>query len=281
MYTKRVNLHKQIAESRKILREKFKKFKKGTFDMEDDVNKALKPIIQPLNKLAETSHSKPNKRLLRHSTPDLDDYSQLYTNIDNKKNTSSDIDIDDVDDDDDEDDDHNHHSDVEDDEEYEDANNDWGTKTPINESGGPSNTVVKDVTHGNESWRNNENIIKNENDITKNNVQLDEVLKSLNLSNKHNVIRFVNMVKKEDSRVDRVLGVRKLVKGFKLGDASFSYNDKFWIIKGEKYTIIPGLTELIFNKNPNDNLIDDVDESTYRRIIMNTNALRKGYKSDR
>lgn len=55
MYSKRANLHKQIAESQKILREKFKKFRKGVYDVEDDVTKTFKPIIQPLNKLVENS----------------------------------------------------------------------------------------------------------------------------------------------------------------------------------------------------------------------------------
>ena len=55
MYTERANLHKQIAESQRIIREKFKKFKKGEHDIEDNITKTLKPIIQPLNKLVDNS----------------------------------------------------------------------------------------------------------------------------------------------------------------------------------------------------------------------------------
>ena len=55
MGIQRANLHKEIDESQGILREKFKKFKEGVYDVEDDVTKTLKPIIQPLNKLVENS----------------------------------------------------------------------------------------------------------------------------------------------------------------------------------------------------------------------------------
>ena len=77
MYAERLNLHKQIAESQKILREKFKKFKKGEYDIEDGITKTFKPIIQPLNKLVENSNSTSKNPTIRHSTPEYDDYSEI------------------------------------------------------------------------------------------------------------------------------------------------------------------------------------------------------------
>ena len=88
----------------------------------------------------------------------------------------------------------------------------------------------------------------------------------------------MNLVKKGDARIDRVLGVKKLAKGFKLGDGSFSHDDKYFLIKGDKYEITPGLTDLIFNKNPNDNIINENNRTIYRSIISKTHALNKGYK---
>ena len=74
--------------------------------------------------------------------------------------------------------------------------------------------------------------------------------------------------------------MRKLSKGFKLGDSSFTCNNQIYKIRGHEYKITPGLTELIFNKNPNEFLITDKDKNIYRNIIKTTNAHMKNYKSN-
>lgn len=62
MYTERINLHKKISDSQKILREKFRKFKQGEHYVQDRVNKVFQPIIEPLNKLVESSNVRKKRR---------------------------------------------------------------------------------------------------------------------------------------------------------------------------------------------------------------------------
>ena len=247
MYKERANLHEQIAESQKILREKFKKFKKGVYDIEDDVTKTLKPIIQPLNKLVENSSEKKEKMgIIRHSTPDLEDYSNMHTS-----GEDSDDDV------------------ISEDENINQRNRTFDVE---DNHQSPNNFQIDDGS--NILDVNNPEIT---NDLTNDN---NPVEYNIELKTDKLVSRYMNMVRRRDGRVDQVLGVRKLSKGFKLGDSSFTYNNQIYKIRGSEYKITPGLTELIFNKNPNDYLITDEDKNNYRNIIKNTNAHMKRYKSN-
>lgn len=235
MYTERANLHKQIAESQRIIREKFKKFKKGEHDIEDNITKTLKPIIQPLNKLVDNSAFQKNRRLnIRHSTPQ--------------------------------------HSDID-----EDVSN----ETFQNPADKTFNISEKDDDSFNEMFDSDgeSNILDhNDPELTEDLTNDEKVQNNIPLNTEKLVNRYINLVRRKDSRVDQVLGVRKLRKGFKLGDSSFTYNNTFFKIRGNQYKITPGLTELIFNKNPNEFLITDDDKKIYRNIILTTSANKKRYK---
>ena len=91
MYTERINLHKQISDSQKILREKFKKFKQGEHYVQDKVNKVFKPIIEPLNKLVESSTvQKKRKEKFQHSTPETSDFEMNLNDDDNYEDDDDD-----------------------------------------------------------------------------------------------------------------------------------------------------------------------------------------------
>lgn len=95
------------------------------------------------------------------------------------------------------------------------------------------------------------------------------------------IVKYLNQVKNKDNRVDVTFGVRKLTKGYKFGDSSFSHKGKFFKIKGEEYRVTPGLTELLFKKNPQQEIITPNDIDTYRNLVIKTNAHKKNYKADK
>ena len=82
-----------------------------------------------------------------------------------------------------------------------------------------------------------------------------------------------------DNRVDVTFGVRKLAKGYKFGDSSFSHSGTFFKIKGEQHKVTPGLTELLFKKNPQREKITSDDIDTCRNLVVKTNAHKKNYKA--
>ena len=243
MYTERLNLHKQIAESQKILREKFKKFKKGEYDIEDGITKTFKPIIQPLNELVENSNSTNKNPMIRHSTPEYDNYSEIdYDNDDIK------------------------------------------SKNQPNKTFNVSENPEFSVNH---LFETNEgsNILDSKNpEITEdlsNHEQVENNTALPKLDTQKLVNRYLKFVKRNDnSKIDQVLGVRKLVKGPRIGDSSFTYDKKSFKIRGNAYKITPGLTELIFNKNPNEYLITKEDQNNYKNIIHSMNSNKKRYKPD-
>ncbi|XP_015119299.1 uncharacterized protein LOC107042667 [Diachasma alloeum] len=83
---------------------------------------------------------------------------------------------------------------------------------------------------------------------------------------------------REDSDLDKEFGVRRLQEGMKIGDSLVTFHGDSMTLKGEKYTLTPGLIELIFQKSPNMSLITETDKHTYGNIIQSTNAYRKYYK---
>ena len=66
MFSKEAALLKQINESRKAIRQKHLQLKVGLSDVQDEVTKVFKPIVQPLNKMVEKSTA---LKQPGHSTP--------------------------------------------------------------------------------------------------------------------------------------------------------------------------------------------------------------------
>lgn len=268
MYSERINLHKQISDSREILREKFKKFKTGEHYVQDKVNKVFKPIIEPLNKLVETSNTKKKKKL-RHSTPEIsdslgedntDDSDDIWKFATAHQRVTHDT---------------RNNSLGESSQNFSDHVLQNLSKTKNQQS--TSNVkydlqqTKPEITHYDENDNNNNN-----NENIENNGNRDVVIKE-----QKSISKYLNQVKNKDSRVDMTFRVRKLVKGYKFGDSSFSHKDDYFKIKGERYKITPGLTELIFKKNPERELITTDDIDTYRKLVVKTNTHKKGYKADK
>ena len=259
MYTDRINLHKQISTSQKILREKFMKFKRGEHQVQDKVNKVFKPIIEPLNKLVESSNVK-KKQKLQHSTPEASDISDEDDTEDDeawKFATANQTDTYDF-----------KGKPVED-------NSQNFANHPFQHSSKTSNEpslLIKDDRPKMEPANDKDN---DKNYISNNGAD--------NISHKErkSIARYLNQVKNKDSRVDMAFGVRKLTRGYKFGDSSFSHDGEFFKIKGEKYKITPGLTELMFQKQPNPELLTEEDIDLYRNLVVRTNANRKNYKADK
>lgn len=67
MLSRQADILKQIDESRKAIKQKHLQLKHGLRDIQDDVAKIFKPIIQPLNQIANPPSQKKTK--IHHSTP--------------------------------------------------------------------------------------------------------------------------------------------------------------------------------------------------------------------
>ncbi|XP_015120733.1 uncharacterized protein LOC107043664 [Diachasma alloeum] len=78
---------------------------------------------------------------------------------------------------------------------------------------------------------------------------------------------------------DKEFGVRMLKHDMKIGDSVVNFHGNSMTLKGQEYTLTPGLIELIFKKSPNMTLITETDKHTYGDIIRSTNADRMFYKS--
>lgn len=80
--------------------------------------------------------------------------------------------------------------------------------------------------------------------------------------------------------LDVTYGVRKMRdNSLKIGSSDITFKDNNIIISGKKYQSTPGLMELLFLKEPHDNLITDDDLKNYAKILKDTNAYRKYYDS--
>ncbi|XP_015122582.1 uncharacterized protein LOC107045007 [Diachasma alloeum] len=83
---------------------------------------------------------------------------------------------------------------------------------------------------------------------------------------------------REKTDLDTEYGVRSLKNNMKIGDSVVTFHGNSMTLKGEEYTLNPGLIELILKKSPNMILITETDKHTYGNIIRSTNAHRMWYK---
>ena len=76
-----------------------------------------------------------------------------------------------------------------------------------------------------------------------------------------------------DFHSDTAYGVRKLLNGYKFGNEFINFTSDKINIGASQYDKTAGLIELLFRKNPNENLIGTSNIDTYREIARNTNLL--------
>ncbi|XP_067216995.1 uncharacterized protein [Linepithema humile] len=80
--------------------------------------------------------------------------------------------------------------------------------------------------------------------------------------------------------IDNVYGVYFNDAGTFLGDKAFDIDrDDNVIVDGVKYAGTPGLFELIFKRLPDDTLCTEADKQKYKSILLATNAHRRGHNA--
>ncbi|XP_067212825.1 uncharacterized protein [Linepithema humile] len=80
--------------------------------------------------------------------------------------------------------------------------------------------------------------------------------------------------------IDNVYGVYFNDAGTFLGDKTFDIDrDDNLIVDGVKYAGTPGMFELIFKRLPDDTLCTETDKQKYKSILLATNAYRRGHNA--
>ena len=91
---------------------------------------------------------------------------------------------------------------------------------------------------------------------------------------------YLGLVRRKSAKVDTSYGVRVLKSGLKIGNHPVRFKDGFIHIGNNNYVITKGLLELIFKVNPNTKFVTTDDFTTYKEIILSTNAHKKNYKAN-
>lgn len=81
--------------------------------------------------------------------------------------------------------------------------------------------------------------------------------------------------------LDKVYGIRSDGQRWLLGDSPIDVSNDKIIVKGKMYQGTPGLYELLFLKQPNENIYTADDLEIYKEMVLATNAHRQRYASGR
>lgn len=243
MFSKEADLLEKISESRKAIRLKHMALKNHMFTVHDNINKVLKPIIHPLNKIASiksqtNSHkftslndnlrkSQIKNLPFRHSTPIKDNSpSDEFLNDDTKF---------------------------------------FESKSTIKETENhkkSNDSIYRSIDR--------DDIAEESNVMIHSNYDYSDKIKSL-----------LQAVDNKVAGMDLVLGVRKKYDYYKIGDKDVNFHKNIIIIGDKEYEVTDGLIELIFYKNINESIITKNDIETYKSIIAYTNALKKNYRPNK
>ncbi len=91
---------------------------------------------------------------------------------------------------------------------------------------------------------------------------------------------YMSMLENEDSQLDRTWGVRLLKKGLFIGNTPIKFTNNTIQVAAEEYKKTPGLIELLFKKLPNSSVVTHEDSHNYLKIVRDTHAHRKHYRSN-
>ncbi|XP_060066415.1 uncharacterized protein LOC132546711 [Ylistrum balloti] len=78
------------------------------------------------------------------------------------------------------------------------------------------------------------------------------------------------------SEADRTYGLYDKNGNFYIGNKPVAFVDDNIVVDGEEYQGTPGLWELIVTKNPDDQIYTDQDYENYAKMMIESNALKKG-----
>ena len=230
MFSKEAALLKQIDESRKAIRQKHLQLKVGLSDVQDEVTKVFKPIVQPLNKMVEKSTALKQQD---HSTP-IKLKKSLFMTVDDHKD------------------------------DYEQEESDISEKSELeSQFYNTGKNISPPALHSTQ----HEHIQPKDSPSLTVASSLDDVVQ-----------KYLNDLLDRDFHSDIAYGVRKLLNGYKFGNEFINFTTDKINIGASQYDKTAGLIELLFRKNPNENLIGTSDIDTYREIARNTNLLRKDFK---
>ena len=234
MFSKEAALLKQIDESRKAIRQKHLQLKVGLSDVQDEVTKVFKPIVQPLNQIAGKSTTLKQQD---HSTP-IKSKNSLFSAVDD-------------------------HSD----------DDDYDEESETSQKSEPPSRFYDTEKNISPTFHDALHSTQHEHIRPKDSPSI-AIASSLN----DVVQKYLNDILEGDFGSDTAYGVRKLVGGYKFGNDYINFTNDKINIADSQYDKTAGLIELLFRKNPNENLIEKSDIATYQQIAQSTNLLRKNFK---
>lgn len=94
------------------------------------------------------------------------------------------------------------------------------------------------------------------------------------------VDNYISLLDGSRNKLDNIYGVRKMHDIYMIGDSPIDFDEKTVTVRDVVYPKTGGLMELLFKKQPDDNLISSQDQENYRSIMEATNAHRKRNSKD-
>lgn len=252
----RADVLKEIAGYRDSIRRKHLALKLGKEAAESAIQQNLKPLTEPLGKIAENLTVNSRKRLLIDETQNVDTPVSKKKKKKNKKNKNNSL------------------STIQNNSELTSANYDNSsmfrtvTDKPIVEE-----SVEMDLT----PFQNDNNTIQQP--------STSSFQSSTPIRNNKNYLKandYLEILKTEDNTsLDLKTGVRLLQIGTYIGNTPVTFDDEHVTVKDKKYTLTKGLTDLLFKKTLSPYIKKtDQDKRDYIEIIKTTNAHKKSYKAN-
>lgn len=240
-------LTRDIIKSTKAIREKYKKLKLGKTQDEEDLNRTFKPIVEPLQQLVSNSialdTSKKDNEIKSKSMPS-GDVEQKPDDEEKPEYYESETEASPTDDD-------------EDDEKWQDVAEtpELEPKTPINLA-----TAQEYVT-------------------------TPKGYKSATMRSREAGVFAAKYIlysfqPDKQNELDRVFGIRADGQRWLLGKSEVTINDDKIYIGSKSFKGTPGVFELLFMKNPDEEVYTKRDLKTYKQLLEVTDAHKQKYDLD-
>lgn len=84
----------------------------------------------------------------------------------------------------------------------------------------------------------------------------------------------------DHSHLDKTYGIRRKGNNLSLGDSKIQFENDYIKVQNTKFSVTPGLIELLYKKHPNRERITAEDMENYRQMLNITNAHKLRYKPD-
>ncbi|XP_053598624.1 uncharacterized protein LOC128668845 [Microplitis demolitor] len=99
----------------------------------------------------------------------------------------------------------------------------------------------------------------------------------------HNSIsKYIDMLNKKNPKgLDTRFGIRKKNNQLFFNNSPVQFRDNIISVNNQNHVLSPGLIELLFKSDPNENSITTSDLDVYQKLIVSTNTHRENYESER